>query len=390
MCLILMTSAHAPANPVSLQRWLSARLLVYLGRISYSLYLWHWPVLVLQRWTLGTGDFSRTLLAATLTAVLAVASYHAVESPLQASRLARKPIPAGLFLALFSLMLLASLTVIRAVGRQPLHGTHALGRLSVVSRDYGWRPDDLPGIGTPAAVAAAPSAPSLIVVGDSHAGAIRGIMAVAAQRLGMNLVIHSRCSRNLLAPQEKKSECDRQSAILAAAKPGDIVVLASLNVPRYVDENGSALPSINFADVAHASLRMRALSESQDMVRQLLARGVGVVIRNPEPVFHFIPFRCSDWFNRINPICSAPRVESRLALQQRAQPAFESLRALKAANPRLVVWDVFDVLCPGDECPIIDAGGHPLFSDQDHLTGWGGALLLPSLMDALRTARSPS
>lgn len=55
---------------------------VYVGRISYSLYLWHWSVLVLSRWTIGVHAWSAPLIAG-LMLFLAAASYRYVESPMR-------------------------------------------------------------------------------------------------------------------------------------------------------------------------------------------------------------------------------------------------------------------------------------------------------------------
>ena len=38
----------------AVKRVLSTRPSVYIGKISYSLYLWHWPIFVMLRWTVGT------------------------------------------------------------------------------------------------------------------------------------------------------------------------------------------------------------------------------------------------------------------------------------------------------------------------------------------------
>jgi peptidoglycan/LPS O-acetylase OafA/YrhL len=53
--------------------------MAYVGRISYPLYLWHWPVFVFCRWTSGLEEVGVRLGALVSTALLALASYHLVE-----------------------------------------------------------------------------------------------------------------------------------------------------------------------------------------------------------------------------------------------------------------------------------------------------------------------
>lgn len=59
--------------------------MVWLGQLSYSFYLWHWPVLALLRYYTGTQvlDISTILLFITLTFLLATLSYYWVETPLR-------------------------------------------------------------------------------------------------------------------------------------------------------------------------------------------------------------------------------------------------------------------------------------------------------------------
>jgi len=61
----------------------------YVGKVSYSLYLWHWPCVVLGAAVPGgTTPLARGLLLC-LAAALAVASYHLVEEPFRHPRPAR-------------------------------------------------------------------------------------------------------------------------------------------------------------------------------------------------------------------------------------------------------------------------------------------------------------
>jgi peptidoglycan/LPS O-acetylase OafA/YrhL len=73
---------------------LSNRVMLFIGRISYSLYLWHWPVLFAFRrfelvslpWTLG---------AIVLSILLGYLSYRYVETPLRYARTSRRRVILG-------------------------------------------------------------------------------------------------------------------------------------------------------------------------------------------------------------------------------------------------------------------------------------------------------
>lgn len=79
--LILLRPAQGPAGQL-----LASQPMVWLGELSYSLYLWHWPVLALLRYYTGVEvlDISFSLLFIMLTLLLATLSFYGVETPLRA------------------------------------------------------------------------------------------------------------------------------------------------------------------------------------------------------------------------------------------------------------------------------------------------------------------
>lgn len=77
--------------------------LIYIGKISYSLYLWHWPVLVFGSYFFD--DPSPWLLALSFT-FLAMGSYHFIEGPIRRSRIALRPIAATFAVAASALAFL--------------------------------------------------------------------------------------------------------------------------------------------------------------------------------------------------------------------------------------------------------------------------------------------
>jgi len=89
----------------------------YIGRLSYPLYLWHWPVIVFFKWTVGLRFSSSVAAAVAVSVVLALLTYHGVE------RLARHWRPRRIWHVFVALCLaLASLSALLLLLGGPLHG----------------------------------------------------------------------------------------------------------------------------------------------------------------------------------------------------------------------------------------------------------------------------
>jgi hypothetical protein len=77
--LIIWANGHAST---SLGKLLALRPVVFIGLISYSLYLWHWPILVFFKyWAIDPISTSQRLLLLLMSLVLAVLSWKFVETP---------------------------------------------------------------------------------------------------------------------------------------------------------------------------------------------------------------------------------------------------------------------------------------------------------------------
>jgi len=84
----------------------------WLGRLSYSLYLWHWPILVIAAEAVGrsTLPFHQNLWWLALALVVSVATYRVIEDPVRHARALRRPgwLPFGLGAALVAASLLVA------------------------------------------------------------------------------------------------------------------------------------------------------------------------------------------------------------------------------------------------------------------------------------------
>lgn len=118
---LLLIAATKPGT--LLQIWLSHPWAVKLGLLSYSLYLWHWSVLSISRWTIGIQAWTIPLQIGAML-VLATASYRFVERPLRLAPWCRfrwQTIAYGLLAAILVCLPLWALA-------DPLRGRLFLGR----------------------------------------------------------------------------------------------------------------------------------------------------------------------------------------------------------------------------------------------------------------------
>ncbi|NCZ71373.1 MAG: acyltransferase [Actinobacteria bacterium] len=95
--------------------------LVWVGRISYGLYLVHWPIIVwLNEERLGFGGAALFAVQMSATAVVAVLSYRMIEMPIRERRVLRRPGIAGFtFVAAAVGTFAVSMTVLSTVEATP-------------------------------------------------------------------------------------------------------------------------------------------------------------------------------------------------------------------------------------------------------------------------------
>lgn len=402
------------AKPSLAMRVFSNSTLVFIGKLSYSLYLWHWPVAVLLRWTIGLETPLHMALALAFTTLLSVLSYALLENPIRRSRLVQaqprwRVIAAGigcLLLAytlttnLFARQNQISLSVTRdartwypyawpnqALQAQAQCKTKASFTTSGTGNITSYDPVDCkPEVAHPRRV---------FVIGDSHAGAYATMLYKLAEENAYSVRIYSQggCGvANLGRPLSALGvSCDRFVAatikdIQKLASSGDVVLLASLKLARLVDQtvvfDQDTLLAAQQSEAAQAA-RRAALEEADRLVGTLEQAQLHVIIEAPKPLFAAPPFRCLDWFNRQNPICAGGLTTSREYLLNYRQPIMDSLDALAANHKSFSVWDPFLVLCPRDPCAAVDAAG-PLFFDGDHLSAHGNRTLYPSFLQLLQ------
>ncbi|MHC8413579.1 acyltransferase family protein [Pseudomonas sp. Hz4] len=383
----LVQKTDTPSLP---QRLLQSSPATYIGRLSYSLYLWHWPVLVFLRWTTGLEQLAVQLAYPVIVTALAAASYHGVETPLRTgnSLLQRRA-----WIAIASC--LAAIGLSWSSAQWVSENPEALS-LSKTSDTYTWFSRRLP-----VRSASEPikdlqwQGRQLFVIGDSHAAAYRTMLSLASQQLGIKVVEYERggCAVvNLITP-DPQGACTRSREkalrnIEARANPGDIVFLASLRMPELAGREWARGEEEVFNEVLAEFTPEQiegAQASAEAVLTRLMAARVQVLIDAPKPLFKAPPYRCSDWFNQMNPICKPGFTMEREQLEQLRAPQMALIDRLTRQYPMLQVWDPLPLLCPGRTCSAFD-DDKPLFRDADHLSGYGNRVLAPTFTQALLNA----
>jgi hypothetical protein len=363
----------------------------YVGRISYSLYLWHWPVYVLFRWTAGLESWPCYVAALVMTFGLAAGSYQFVETPPR-RRLARWPYARHTAVWAGLLALLAGYGI--ATG---IFALRPWISVSTVQRHYAdWWPygaatdPDFPGCKitathTPLTVAAFSTFTrtgcddpvtfphQVFVIGDSHAAGYLELLKKLVMQTGATAQLYyvPRCPFiGLETPTSGACAAFNQAAaadVIARVRPDDVVFLPSLRLSfgDYTEAPGMAGRNLAAGEVL-----------ALPILQKLSAAGAKIVFEAPTPFFASPAYRCADWIDQKNPLCHGSTVKRRDLEAERAG-ILAAYAMFQARVPNVHVWDPASVLCGAEECSEF-AGGRPLFYDDNHLSGYGNIFLLPS------------
>ncbi len=385
MIAAVVLQADGPLSP--LQRLLQSPLATYIGRLSYSLYLWHWPVSVFLRWTTGLEHLAAQLLYPVIVVALAAASYHWIETPIRSGKslLQRRAWAAfaSSFMAL-GLISWAALWVSDNPDRLSLSQT----RDTYTWYAYRHFPqEDIGEINDPRLAGR-----QLFVIGDSHTAAYRTMLKIVSLKLGIKVVEYEQggCGVvTLIGPDPAKCAQRREAdlkAIEAQAKPGDIVFLASLRMPELDGREWARGEDAAFNEALAEltpSMNEGARTSAATILARLEAAQVHILIDAPKPLFKAPPNRCSDWFNKMNPVCAPGLTMERAQLERLRAPQMTLLALLQREHPGLTVWDPLPLLCPGPTCSAYDDRGKPLYFDSNHLSGHGNRVLTSSFTEVV-------
>ncbi|TWT34627.1 acyltransferase family protein [Blastopirellula retiformator] len=192
---------------------MATRPLVFVGLISYSLYLWHWPLFAFYRYWLGDPGIVVAVAVLAASFALAVLSWRFVETPI---RQLKPGIPAyGYFMgaatSIGAIVIVASFVIMSQgfPGKFPEAGFASTDiPINLDSTTAEAESGKLPIIGDRTS-----GAPKIVFCGDSHLGAVLGVLDDAFKTNGMSAAIAARGGTPLMINSwsQGNSETERQN-----------------------------------------------------------------------------------------------------------------------------------------------------------------------------------
>jgi peptidoglycan/LPS O-acetylase OafA/YrhL len=394
----------------------------WLGDVSYSLYLWHWPLIVLMPFVTG-GELTTAGKAFVLGASLAAA---ALTKPFVEDRFRRAPTvsdgrhsrrrgtvvgPALRTVAVVAVLVAVPAAVLTAIPRsEAAQAERELEALSgafpdgfgaaassrgdfqedaaaavvpdpIIAKSDNWTAEEdtegcqqglgpFTGVTSCSFGSSAPDALDVVLVGDSHAGQWQPALSRIAEQQGWSLTTLIRSSCPLSAVSTTGADANGNACpkwnesvmeVLTSSRP-DVVIASAVTGATWRASNGET------------NERAASRGFAEDWSR-LEAAGTDVVaIRdNPNPIVAGIPDMETCVANAdTTSECDLPREDALLPDPQTAA----------AATSGADVVDLTEYFCDDDRCPSV-IGGVMVYQDRQHVTATFVETLTPFIAEQL-------
>jgi peptidoglycan/LPS O-acetylase OafA/YrhL len=366
---------------------LSWRPLVWIGLLSYSLYLWHWPVYTFAR-TLLLGDFGvwQGLLLSLLSLLLAWLTWRYVEQPIRSRDwplMSTRGRTYGVGAAFAATVLMAAIGVgawAKLVWPGLPGNAELATRIDAIRRpdwncEAGMQVHSASGVERGCSTGPSRLA-TILFWGDSHAGQLKDALAsVARQERTTGLLRY----RPQCPPAIGFHRLRPAQEIEACAKFNDDVLADVLSRPQLHTVVLAARWVAYATDVDADGELQLALQRTTARLQQ---RGIRVVMVTPGVEFPWPVPACI--VRRGEAACGRSRAEA----EARRAEALALLHSLVRANPGIELLDPMTLFCGEGRCPV-SRNGHVLYSDAHHLSREGAEALVPAFVLATRLATSP-
>lgn len=397
-CLIIYSGMGGEGTTVS--RFLSVKPMVYIGLISYSLYLWHWPLIAFSRYLLLRELTSLEVLCIIfVTFVISAFSLKFIEQPF---RRKNPIIPArkDLFWSAATVMFIVSGigVVISLQNGMPYRNPEAnaaIIRLEETDVEFDKNYGILAGKNYPL-IGTAGIVPSFILWGDSHAVALMPAIIYKARQYGKSgFAVYGSppvLGLDLIDTPQNEALRNEESFAFIKSHPECKTVILAARWAMYATghESQNELPKINhrFKDVksdANLNLMPNSMLLGVGLYRVVdeltkLGKDVVLVMDVPE-----IGFDVKDllFVNRIKGT-DYHKLLPNITDYQKRNKDVSVLFSKLALRKNVTVIYPDSILFDKDDVAIITHSNNILYRDDDHLSSFGARLIAPLFDDVFR------
>ncbi len=366
---------------------LSNRLLVWVGLISFPLYLWHWPILSFIRIVeSGTPAVHFRAAAVGVSVLLAWLTYRFVEQPIRTSEQdARKIITLSVMVLLLGLFGYASLknkgfpdrAAAKVTEMNSWENDTFAGTCN--SLTHGPNQDDWCNTGN------APSQPPThILIGDSIGNAYAPMLHAYAQQHKDQLQPfvfrqygRGACPNLLGIGPEHCQELTNAAAELIKQTPSVHTVILASNWPLYYNGYDWTV-NIRIDSAQFKAAFEKTVAHYQSLDKRVIVFLAPPVGANPRACV-VRPWRLTQESN-----CNLPR-----AVADNNDGDYRTYFATYLKNNNISTFDPFNYLCDGQQCKTTD-GTHILYLDHEHFSLLGGQFLARQANQQLPALLSPT
>jgi peptidoglycan/LPS O-acetylase OafA/YrhL len=368
------------------QHVLSNRLLVWVGLISYPLYLWHWPLLTFARIMTVHPSPALRLTAVSLSVLLAWLTFILVERRIRWSK--HSQTAPRLTIALFLVLLIGYFSFSdygfrnREVNK-PFVLTDQKLFMQSRSSDNSCAEKLKLKLVTEEVCLTNTNTPQILFAGDSHAMALYSAIYAKKFTTPSILIAGHACPvyPNLEYTPRRKvawgNNCTAiaQEVLNVAQKTSSIKTIILSSIHTRVTTNKQS----NFRLNGHTLNQEDAfLAGSGYLIDQLLRLGKEVIYVVDVPRLKFDPKECESRGGFSSPKqCTYSRLEF-----DKSRSAYrKALQKLRVNHPRLQIFDTTELFCDQQNCRSKDANGALLYADLDHLSVNGSEIAINALLD---------
>lgn len=359
------------------------------GIISYSLYLWHWPILAISRWTIGIHWWSIPFQLITIV-LISILSYEFIECKMRYASFKKLGENINLrYVSILSVLLTAG--IINSLGRLPLYagGTKLTqNTINNIKSDetvderrekcstlfsekvefiknicYKDKGRDTVLIG---------------LVGDSMANSMYKIIEIEVQKPNISTFFASRSSCIFPQPVSTNNNCSKWSnsieneIIRLSHRHSKVILIINGYYQNYFDNTRSLFQPF-----------IKTTNDYQGYLEKLLSlsmktrnNDIEIWLTLPVPVhsFNLYPECVTEWFRPIIPYHCKLGTEK---TQSKFNPRNirENFNKLAARNKNINLIDPMATLCNGQFCNIVDDQNNYLYIDSHHLSDRGTEII---------------